>query len=139
LVTTSEGAAEVAHEALIREWPTLRGWLDEDREGLRIHRQLGEAARDWESLDRDPGALYRGARLEQANEWAEVHGDGLNPLEREFLEASRRAVEQAEREKEAARQRELEAAQKLAAAQRRRTESVRRALMGAVAFTDPVT
>jgi hypothetical protein len=36
--------AEVAHEALIREWPALRGWLDENREGLRLHRQLTEAA-----------------------------------------------------------------------------------------------
>ena len=31
LITTSENAAEVAHEALIREWPTLHGWLDENR------------------------------------------------------------------------------------------------------------
>ena len=29
LITTSEDSAEVAHEALIREWPTLRGWLEE--------------------------------------------------------------------------------------------------------------
>ena len=35
---------EVAHEALIREWPTLREWLEEDREGLRVHRHLTEAA-----------------------------------------------------------------------------------------------
>jgi len=45
LVTTGEGTAEVAHEALIREWPTLREWLAEDREGLRLHRHLTEAAR----------------------------------------------------------------------------------------------
>ena len=41
LVTLGEGTAEVAHEVLIREWPTLRGWLEEDREGIRLHRQLG--------------------------------------------------------------------------------------------------
>lgn len=35
-----EETAEVAHEALIREWPLLRAWLDEDREGLRIQRRL---------------------------------------------------------------------------------------------------
>ena len=29
LVTTSDGAAEVAHEALLREWPRLRSWLEE--------------------------------------------------------------------------------------------------------------
>ncbi len=70
LITTDQNAAEVAHEALIREWPTLRGWLEEDREGLRLHRHLTEAAQEWEALQRDPSVLYRGARLSQALEWA---------------------------------------------------------------------
>ena len=38
---------DVTHEALIREWPTLRDWLSEDREGLRVHRKLTEAAQEW--------------------------------------------------------------------------------------------
>ena len=46
---------------LIREWPTLRGWLEEDREGLRLQR-LGDAARIWRR-GRDPTDLYRGTRL----------------------------------------------------------------------------
>ena len=33
LIIVDEGTVEVAHEALIRHWPTLRTWLDEDREG----------------------------------------------------------------------------------------------------------
>ena len=49
LVTVGEGTAEVAHEALLREWPRLRGWLEEDVEGRRLHRRVTEAARDWES------------------------------------------------------------------------------------------
>ncbi len=40
LVTIDEHTVQVAHEALIREWPRLRAWLDEDREGRRIHRHL---------------------------------------------------------------------------------------------------
>ena len=48
LVTLSEDTAEVAHEALIREWPALRRWLSEDRESLRLHRRLTEAAQGWE-------------------------------------------------------------------------------------------
>jgi len=73
LLTTSEGAVEVAHEALIREWPTLREWLTVNREGLRIHRHLTAAAQDWQTLQRDPEALYRGARLVQAEEWLKTH------------------------------------------------------------------
>ena len=40
LVTVSAGTAEVAHEALLREWPRLRDWLEEDAEGRRLHHHL---------------------------------------------------------------------------------------------------
>ncbi len=50
-----EETAEVAHEALIREWPTFRDWLNEDREGLQLHRRLTEAAHEWEFLEHDEG------------------------------------------------------------------------------------
>ena len=59
----SDGTAEVAHEALLREWPRLRGWLEEDAEGRRLHHHLAIAAREWDAGGRDPGELYRGARL----------------------------------------------------------------------------
>jgi len=123
LITTAHETVEVAHEALIREWARLRGWLNENREGLRLHRHLTEAAQEWERLARDASLLYRGARLAQALEWADAHPDDLNLQERLFLEASL-AEQEAEQEAEAARQRrELEAAQALAEAQRRRAEA----------------
>ena len=126
LVTIGEGSVEVAHEALIREWPTLRAWLAEDRDGLRLHRHLTEAARSWEELDCDPGELYhRGARLTQALEWAAGHPSELNDLERDFLAASQAHSEQVAAEREAARQREIEAAQRFAEAERHRAEAER--------------
>ncbi len=88
LVTLGEDTAEVAHEALIREWPTLREWLNQDRESLRLHRHLTETAHEWELLGRDTGALYRGAHLAQAHEWAVLHPRALNVGEKSFLEAS---------------------------------------------------
>ena len=69
LLTVSAGAVEVAHEALLREWPRLRGWLEEDAEGRRLHRHLADAAREWDARGRDAGDLYRGARLAGALEW----------------------------------------------------------------------
>jgi WD40 repeat protein len=114
LVTLGEDTAEVAHEALIREWPTLREWLNQDREGLRLHRHLTEAAHDWELLGRDAGALYRGAHLAQAREWEILHPKALNAGERAFLNASIRQEEREEQEREEQQQRELEAARKLA-------------------------
>ena len=80
---------EIAHEVLLREWPRLRGWIDQDRDGLRLLRHLSESAAAWDRLGRDEGDLYRGARLEQSLAWTEAHPSDLNPLETEFLVASR--------------------------------------------------
>jgi DNA-binding SARP family transcriptional activator/WD40 repeat protein len=97
LLTVSEGTVEVAHEALLREWPRLRGWLEADSEGRRLHRHLIDAARTWDASARDPGDLYRGARLAVAREWRHDHEDELNSTERAFLDASRAAAERAQR------------------------------------------
>ena len=102
LVILDEDSVQVAHEALIREWPMLQGWLAEDREGLRIHRRLTEAAGEWEALGRDPDALYRGVRLAGAREWAEGRKARLNALEDAFLGAS---IDQERDEQEAVRRR----------------------------------
>ncbi len=96
LVTTSTlepdntEVVEVAHESLIREWPTLRQWLSEDRQGLILHRQLTEAAEDWVKEGRDVGLLYRGKRLAQIQEWAaaQPNSDSMSLQEVEFLDAS---------------------------------------------------
>ena len=114
LITLSEDTAEVAHEALIREWPTLREWLNQDREGLQLHRRLTEAVHEWEILERDEGMLYRGIQLAQASAWAALHTNSLNTTEKMFLEASNTFEQNQIAEKEAQQQRELESARKLA-------------------------
>jgi WD40 repeat protein len=85
---TGQDVVDVSHEALIRGWPRMRRWIDADRAGLLVHRRLTDAARDWDTLGREPAAFYRGARLAIAREWAAEHGDDLSPLEHEFLAAS---------------------------------------------------
>ena len=97
LITVGDEGVEVAHEALLREWPRLRGWLDEDAEGRRVQRHLIHAAREWESAGRDPAELYRGARLSAALEWSAEHEAELSPPEREFMAAG---SAEAEREEE---------------------------------------
>jgi tetratricopeptide (TPR) repeat protein len=118
----SERFLDVSHEALIRGWPRLRGWLDEDRAGLRLQRRITETADEWQRSNRDNDLLYRGTRLIQAQEWRARHEVELNPLEREFLDASialKQRLEEQEREQQ---QRELQAARKLAEAERKRAE-----------------
>ena len=92
MVTVSEGSVEVAHEALLREWPRLRGWLEEDVQGRQLHHHLIEAAREWSEGGEDPADLYRGARLASAMDWTALHTFELNEQERNFLEHSREAT-----------------------------------------------
>jgi WD40 repeat protein len=93
LVTVSEGSVEVAHEALLREWPRLREWIEEDGQGRRLRRHVTSAARGWHDAGRDDGELYRGARLAAALDWSTEHALELNELEREFVTESREASE----------------------------------------------
>ncbi len=96
LLSLGSGTIELAHEALLREWPRLARWIEEDRDGIRLQRRLHEAAQEWDDLDRDDGALYRGTRLDEAIEWRASRNPALNELEQRFLTASevRRRQEQ---------------------------------------------
>ena len=89
LLTLEDDTVDIAHEALITAWPRYHAWIDEDRERLRVHRRLTEAARAWAELDRDPGALYRGTRLAAADDtFAPDRRRELTPVESNFLTAS---------------------------------------------------
>jgi WD40 repeat protein/class 3 adenylate cyclase len=95
LLTMSDGYVEVAHEALLREWPRFAGWLEEDREGIRLRAHLAAAANEWVSAGRDPAELYRGARLSAALDWTTQHSVELNDVEREFVTHSRAEAQRA--------------------------------------------
>ncbi|KUN95675.1 PD40 domain-containing protein [Streptomyces caeruleatus] len=89
LLAVDAECVELAHEALLNSWPRLRDWVEEDRERLRHHRRLTEAARTWEELGRDTGTLYRGTRLAHAEElFASGRSAELNRSERAFLVAA---------------------------------------------------
>ena len=82
-----EGSAyQVAHEALIHAWPTLRAWLAEDAEGRAARERLQAAVQNWERLDRVPDALY-GAR--PLAELRRLGVKGLPEREAAFVSASR--------------------------------------------------
>ena len=95
LLTISDGVIELAHEALIREWPRHAGWIEEDRESFRLQHGLTAAAKEWERRGRDESDLYRGTRLTAVNEWRSSTDVALTRLERDFLDASnaRRSAE----------------------------------------------
>ncbi|MFF7241737.1 helix-turn-helix domain-containing protein [Streptomyces collinus] len=111
LVTADDGVVQITHEALVRAWDLLRTWLLEDRDWLRVRRDLTSAAQTWQALGRDPGSLYRGHRLARAVDMAQPRRSDLTPLESTFLDQSAAAakseIEAAAAEAEAARRSNL--------------------------------
>jgi hypothetical protein len=79
---------EVGHEALIRYWPRLRGWLDEDRMNFRLRQGVREAALTWDNNGRDENyLLHRGKPLENAEALIGQPRFALNRRERAYLNA----------------------------------------------------
>jgi hypothetical protein len=128
LVTGSDRAqrptVEVAHEALVRTWPRLRGWIDASRDKLRSRAAILQARADWEQNGRrDDMLIPAGLQLERARTLLADPGDiTIDDIkayiaESEAADGKRRAEEvERERQRQAA---ELEAANAVAAASRR--------------------
>ena len=91
LVTVGEGSVEVAHEALLREWPRLRDWIEEDAEGRRLRRHITGAATSGRSRARRGELFARGDRLAAALDWTADHALDVDELEREFVSQSHEA------------------------------------------------
>ena len=93
-----EPTVEVAHEAILREWPRLKEWLDQDGEALRLLRHLSTTATEWHRAGRPDSELYRGDRLEAAVDFARSEPSGLTVDERAFVDAGLAAAEAQEAE-----------------------------------------
>ena len=89
--STREPTVEVAHEALLGAWERLRGWIDEGREDLRMHRRLSDAASEWERSGPEPSFLLTGSRLEQFESWASTTSLALGPERARLPRGERRA------------------------------------------------
>ncbi len=94
ITIADDGAVRLAHEALIRGWPRLSAWIEEDRAGRRLLRNLAHDAHEWHASGESDGNLYRSARLQSAREWAQAHPDELTVAERQFLEVSSLTADQ---------------------------------------------
>jgi WD40 repeat protein/CHASE3 domain sensor protein len=121
-----EATVEPAHEALLRQWSRLRGWLDEDAAALSVLETLKSAARDWDANGREADWLvHQAGRLEDAEKLA-----AREDLARFLTEAERAYLRECDQAERSRRDRELEEARRLAAAQR---QVARRTRMGLAA------
>ena len=94
---TRTPTVEVAHEAILSQWDRLRGWIEERREDLLLHRRLAEAVGEWHDAGGDPEYLPREGRLTQLEAWAGATDLALTAGERDFLAEARAAANAAAR------------------------------------------
>ncbi|MBB5915976.1 hypothetical protein BJY24_004888 [Nocardia transvalensis] len=81
---------ELAHQALIDNWPTLRGWLEHDRDFRSWQQEFDSRRAEWEAAHHESGALLRGSALATAEEWLTARASDLSPAQRRYIQASRR-------------------------------------------------
>ncbi|MEU7856640.1 hypothetical protein [Nonomuraea sp. NPDC049141] len=84
----------IAHAALLRAWPRLHEWLDAERDGLAVHRDLTGAARRWEAGGRRETDLFQEDELDRALAWAASgrRRVTLSAAEQAFLDGGRALV-----------------------------------------------
>jgi hypothetical protein len=123
LVVTERDAAsgretvEVAHEALIRGWQRLRGWVDQDREFLRTREHIAAQARLWEDERQPPDRLLPPGRpLAEGEDLLATRGADLDPELIAYIEASAVAAKAEEDAARAVQRRRLWSARLAAAA-----------------------
>lgn len=102
--TPADTQIEVAHEALIRSWPTLTGWLEDERVNVRQRNRLRDQAQRWLEANRDPNRLWRGRDLDEADQL-----EDLDPAETEFVRAGRQAEDAERKAKDEAKEQALRA------------------------------
>ena len=96
LAVLDEDRAQLSHDVLLRAWPRLRGWLEEDQASWILYGQVADAAAAWHDSREDDSFLYRGtqlAALQQAvTRWSAnpAGSPALTDTQRGFLQESRR-------------------------------------------------
>ena len=136
--TPGQETVEVAHEALIRNWPALVQWVNRDRAFISWRSQLKQRLDDWRKSPSDEGTLLRGGPLAVAEDWVARRGGDFNEEEKAFVaksvelrDAEKREAEAELQERQARLKEVAEAQEKTAQAQQERAaaqEKTERAL-----------
>lgn len=90
LLITNEVAGtitvEVSHEALFREWPRCRDWIEETWKTLPAQQTLSKDVAQWEQLGQPKDRLYNGSQMKTLKK--RVDRRLLNKQEAHFLQVS---------------------------------------------------
>lgn len=87
---SGDAIVDVAHEALIRGWKLLRGWLDEDRQNLRQQRWIEDRAIEWQKSRKAKEFLLSGRQLKESRKFQKQQVDrfALSELAQQLLRVS---------------------------------------------------
>lgn len=85
---TESPTVEVAHEALLNEWPRLRRWIDDGQKDVQRRARLATALDEWAASGENDDYLLSGERLADYERWAAVSTLRLSRDEERFLDAS---------------------------------------------------
>ncbi len=97
LVRMSDDQVEVAHEALIRNWPLFVTWIERQQADLLELRRFEALAEEWERFGRQSGFLDE-EQLREAEEWLEKSRDlGVKESLPALVNASRELIEERRR------------------------------------------
>ena len=119
IITIDGGWIRMSHEAVFREWPRLREWLEHDRVAIRTVALLADQAEAWQAEGRPAGSLLRGVRLAAAVDLVADRPDRVDAPTIEFVSASEQQQVVDE-----------QAAEQLLIRERRRSRILRSALVG---------
>jgi WD40 repeat protein len=114
-VPAARRLVEISHEALIREWEMLKGWVGANRETLRRREHIRERMRQWEEKGRNETLLLSaGLPIEEGRKLLADHGDVLVEEVEPYIKASIAADDERARRELAAATEQAEVARQLA-------------------------
>lgn len=109
---TPTATVDVVHEALIRHWPLLRRWVEENREKLLRQRAIEAAAKEWQGQGEPEELAYllQGPKLAEAESFLDSINEGvsLSNLARDYIIVSQAARDRIFKQEEERRSRELQ-------------------------------
>jgi len=85
---SSEEVIEIVHEALLKEWGTLRNWIREYKDKFLLLQRVERDAQEWVKKNKDRDFLLKRARLETAKQLLNDESIRLLGCTQEYIKTS---------------------------------------------------
>ncbi|MDX2230735.1 MAG: caspase family protein [Leptolyngbyaceae cyanobacterium bins.349] len=89
LLVADDKTVEVAHEALLQESRLIQGWIEDNRDSIRLQQRLEAYRREWQEHDHSENYLLDAGRLAAIDDWIANKQPRLIKIDQKFIEQSR--------------------------------------------------